>query len=56
MNVTGTTTGGKTIYVLRGGAYDSPSAGSTCTFRLSRAAQNVLELSNGFRCCKATAP
>ncbi|MCX5743935.1 MAG: MopE-related protein [Proteobacteria bacterium] len=55
-DITGVTSGGKNIAVLRGGAYDTPSAGATCDFRLTRAAVNVLEDTNGFRCCKATAP
>ena len=50
--ITGQTTGGTNIAVLRGGAYDSPAAGATCDFRTSRAAVNVLEPSYGFRCCR----
>ena len=50
------TQGGKNIVVLRGGAYDTPAAGATCDFRLSRAAENVSAANTGFRCCKATAP
>jgi hypothetical protein len=42
--------------VLRGGAYDTPSIGATCQFRTSRAAVNIVEATNGFRCCRATAP
>lgn len=48
--------GGQSIVVLRGGAYDTPAVGATCDFRLSRGAANVIEATNGFRCCKATAP
>lgn len=55
-DITGQTSGGINIAVLRGGAYDTPATGATCDFRLSRAAVNVIEPVNGFRCCKATAP
>ena len=55
-DITGTTTGGQPIAVLRGGAYDTPAEGATCDFRLSRGAANLIESTNGFRCCKATAP
>ncbi len=44
------------IAVPRGGSYATPSAGSTCEFRLTRAAVNVVEQETGFRCCKLTAP
>ncbi len=54
--ITGTTSNGTNIAVLRGGAYDTPAVGATCDFRTSRAAVNVLEATNGFRCCRATAP
>jgi len=54
--ITGQTTGGVNIAVLRGGAFDTPAVGATCDFRTSRAAVNVLEATYGFRCCRATAP
>jgi hypothetical protein len=44
------------LAVQRGGSYATPSAGSTCEFRLTRAAVNVVEQETGFRCCKLTAP
>ncbi len=44
------------IAVQRGGSYDTPQAGSTCAFRLTRAAVNVVEQETGFRCCRLTAP
>jgi hypothetical protein len=55
-DITGTTPGGKSIVVVRGGAFDTPAAGATCDFRLSRAAENISAGNTGFRCCKATAP
>ena len=55
-DITGVTGTGKNIAVLRGGSYLTPAAGATCAFRTSRAAVDVLEDENGFRCCKATAP
>ncbi len=55
-DITGQTTGGVNIAVLRGGSYETPKVGATCDFRTTRAAVNVLEASNGFRCCKDTAP
>ena len=55
-DITGQTAAGVNIAVLRGGAYDTPSAGATCQFRTSRAAVNIIEQTNGFRCCKLTAP
>nr|MBP9086802.1 SUMF1/EgtB/PvdO family nonheme iron enzyme [Kofleriaceae bacterium] len=54
--ITGTTSGGISIAVLRGGAYDSPALGATCDFRSTRAAINVVLPTVGFRCCKASAP
>jgi hypothetical protein len=53
--ITGTANG-QSIVVQRGGSYDTPAAGATCDFRLTRAAGNVVESQTGFRCCKATAP
>lgn len=55
-DITGQTSGGVDIAVLRGGAYDTPELGATCDFRLTRAAVNVIAAQNGFRCCRATAP
>jgi len=54
--ITGQTPGGSDIAVLRGGAFDTPAVGAACDFRTSRAAVNVIEPSNGFRCCRASAP
>ena len=48
------TTGGskpKKIYVVRGGAYHTPSLGLSCTFDLSQAVEDVVLPANGFRCC-----
>ncbi len=50
--ITGQTSSGVNIAVLRGGAYDTPAQGATCDFRTSRAAVNVLEPEYGFRCCR----
>jgi len=55
-DITGTTPGGTNIAVLRGGAFDTPKAGATCDFRLSRAAVNISTANTGFRFCRATAP
>ena len=55
-DITGQTAGGVDIAVLRGGSYESPKLGATCAFRTTRAAVNVIEATNGFRCCRATAP
>lgn len=55
-DITGTSPGGQAIAVLRGGAYDTPAEGASCTFRTSRATVNTILPSIGFRCCKATAP
>jgi hypothetical protein len=53
-DITGVTPGGQNIAVLRGGSYATPSLGATCQFRDSRAAVNVIEDTNGFRCCRLT--
>jgi len=55
-DITGQTGAGIDIAVLRGGAYDSPSSGSTCDFRTSRAAVNAVLPTVGFRCCSDRAP
>jgi hypothetical protein len=55
-DITGVTGTGQNIAVLRGGSYQTPAVGATCQFRTSRAAVNVIEDTNGFRCCRATAP
>ena len=55
-DITGQTTGGINLAVLRGGGYKTPGLGATCQFRDTRAAANVVEDLNGFRCCRATAP
>ena len=55
-DITGQTTGGVNIAVLRGGSYETPRLGATCDFRTTRAAVNVIESATGFRCCRATAP
>jgi formylglycine-generating enzyme required for sulfatase activity len=50
---TGTTSGPnpKTVYVVRGGAYHTPSMGLSCTFSLSQAVEDVVLPAIGFRCC-----
>ncbi len=55
-DITGMTSNNTPIAVLRGGSYETPKVGATCDFRTTRAAINTLEASNGFRCCRATAP
>jgi hypothetical protein len=55
-DITGQTTAGVNIAVLRGGSYESPDISATCDFRSSRATVNTVLQSVGFRCCKATAP
>jgi len=53
------TTGGsapKSIYVVRGGAYHTPSPGLACGFVLSQAVEDVVLPAVGFRCCSDTAP
>ncbi|MDB4968383.1 MAG: Tryptophan synthase alpha chain [Myxococcales bacterium] len=44
------------IYVVRGGAYASPSAGLTCGTTFSRASADTALDDLGFRCCSSTAP
>jgi hypothetical protein len=46
----------KPIYVVRGGAYHTPSAGLTCSFTLSLAVVDVALPAIGFRCCSDTPP
>ena len=55
-DITGVTPTGVDIAVLRGGAYDTPALGASCTFRSSRAAINTQLPTVGFRCCSDTAP
>ncbi len=55
-DITGQTPGGTDIAVLRGGAYDTPAQGATCSFRSSRAAVDTVLPTVGFRCCSDTAP
>jgi hypothetical protein len=55
-DVTGQTDDGTDIAVLRGGAYDTPAIGATCSFRSSRAAVDTILPSIGFRCCRDTPP
>jgi len=45
------TTGGKKIYEVRGGAYNTPKPGLTCPFDLSQAVEDVVLPAIGFRCC-----
>ncbi len=40
------------IFVAKGGSYDSPALGLTCSFNLSRFASNAILGELGFRCCK----
>jgi len=46
----------KAIYVVRGGAYHTPSPGLTCDFDLSQAVEDVVLPAVGFRCCSDSAP
>lgn len=50
------TVNGKTIYVMRGGAYHTPELGLSCSFALSHAVEDVILPANGFRCCSDSAP
>jgi hypothetical protein len=47
---------GGAIYVVRGGAYDTPEPGLTCAFDWAREVGNVLLPTLGFRCCSDGAP
>ena len=49
-------TASKDIYVVRGGAYHTPSPGLGCAFDLSQAVEDVVLPTVGFRCCSNTAP
>ena len=53
--ITGGTTS-KDIYVVRGGAYHTPSPGLGCAFALSQAVEDVVLPTVGFRCCSSSAP
>ncbi len=44
------------IYVVRGGAYGSPSVGLTCATTFSQASADTSLPDIGFRCCSTTAP
>jgi len=44
------------IVVTRGGGYDTPVAGLTCAFDISRATATTRLPTLGFRCCSDTAP
>ncbi|RMH42932.1 MAG: hypothetical protein D6689_06720, partial [Deltaproteobacteria bacterium] len=44
------------IAVLRGGAYDTPAAGATCAFDLSRLPVDAVLETVGFRCCSDAPP
>ena len=46
----------RAIYVVRGGAYNTPGPGLSCTFSLSKAVEDVVLPSVGFRCCSDKAP
>ena len=50
------TTSGKSIYVVRGGAYHTPGPGMSCAFDLSQAVEDVVLPAVGFRCCSDVAP
>jgi len=50
------TSGTKSVYVVRGGAYHTPAPGLICTFDLSQAVEDVVLPAIGFRCCSDTAP
>jgi formylglycine-generating enzyme required for sulfatase activity len=55
-DITGQTSAGTDIAVLRGGAYDTPGIGATCSFRSARAAVDTILPTIGFRCCSTSAP
>jgi hypothetical protein len=50
------TVGTQTIYVVRGGSYESPALGLGCATDLSRATGDTLLPTLGFRCCRDTEP
>ena len=52
----GTTSGGARIYVVRGGSHESPELGLTCATDLSRATEDTLLPTLGFRCCDDDGP
>jgi hypothetical protein len=52
----GTTSGGRTIYVVRGGSHESPEFGLTCSTDLSRVTGDTLLPTLGFRCCDDDGP
>jgi hypothetical protein len=52
----GTSDGGQTIYVIRGGSYESPALGLTCGTELSRATEDTILPTLGFRCCSDSGP
>ena len=57
-DVRGTTGGADPvdIIVLRGGAFDTPAIGATCSFDTSRLPANAVVDTVGFRCCSGSAP
>jgi hypothetical protein len=46
----------ESIYVVRGGSYESPRLGLTCQTELSQAAASTVLPGLGFRCCSDSAP
>ena len=52
----GTTSDGRNMYTIRGGAYDSFSIGLNCTFMATTLAQNFSYPDTGFRCCSSCGP
>jgi len=52
----GTGSGGGTIYTIRGGSIESPRLGLTCDTTLSRATEDTILPTLGFRCCDSDGP
>ncbi|UJR83855.1 formylglycine-generating enzyme family protein [Sandaracinus amylolyticus] len=52
----GSASGGGRIFVVRGGSHESPQLGLTCTTELSRATEDTLLGTLGFRCCDSDGP
>ena len=52
----GTSSGGRSIYVIRGGSIESPRLGLTCDTTLSRATEDTILPTLGFRCCDSDGP
>jgi formylglycine-generating enzyme required for sulfatase activity len=52
----GSASGGRGIYVIRGGSVESPRLGLTCDTTLSQATEDTLLPTIGFRCCDDDGP